>query len=211
MMHPFKHRRISGEIQKILDDLKSSLNNVAGIIPGADMMAYAVDPDDNLSTFWKALLSVKIDINPGWTADYVGSFLRVDLSTIVEWYTSDTDNPISLENGTNWFLKFESFCGIERRVFKRLGAEFEKIEKTFEDELSQNGETIWPVIVHILKARKFIVENHHYELDKLGDGIYRITGVDPNLKGYYTIDFRFRGVLEEAMLKSCLDDPKEGV
>ena len=209
MMHPFKHRGISRDVQGIINQLKDTLGNVIGLVPGADTMTHAVDEDGILSVFWKGLLSFKIDMARNWSPEFTGSLMRIEIGTIVEWYARDLEKPMELDQGTNWFLKFESFYGIHRRVFRKLGPEYDKIEKAFEDELSANGETVWPVIVHILKARNWILENHHYELEKIDDITYRITGVDPKLPtGYYTVEFRFRGVIEDAMLKACLDEPE---
>lgn len=205
MIHPFKHRGINRDVKKIQDQMILALTNLIGMVPGADTMAYAIDDDGMTDGFWRGLTNFKIDMDKGWTPEFVGRLLRVEISTIVEWYAQDyAAPPMDLKDGINWFLKYESFYGIDRRVFKQL--EPEKIEAILDAELAANGEVVWPVIVHILKARKFVVENHHYELEHIDDESFRITGVDPNVKGYYTIDFRFRGKLEDALLRACLKE-----
>jgi len=210
MLQAFEHRRNSRDVLAIQNGLIQTLTGVIGTLPGADVMAYAVDDESTLNHFWRGLLNIKADLTPGWTPAFTGSLMRIELATVAEWYAQDYSKPpMELADGTNWFLKFESFYGIDRRVFKQL--EPEKIEAILEAELAANGEVVWPVIVHILKARKFVLENHRYELEHLDDETFRITGVDPNVVGYYTIDFRFRGVIEDAMLKACLkEDPPDG-
>jgi hypothetical protein len=209
MFHSFRHRLIGRDVQAILNNMRDSLDNIHTIVPGAQVMRYALDHDGILTDYWKGLLGLKINIEPNWSPEFVGSFMRIELGTILEWYCRDAESDMTLDQGTNWFLKYESFLGINRKVFRAVDGEYKKIEAAVDDEIAANGETVWPYIVFILKARKFVVEGHDYEIDKIDHETYRITGVDPSTVGYYTIDFRFRGVVENAMIDLIAGEEKE--
>lgn len=197
-------KKIAGAIRKIISIIQGVAIENRWLTPGGDLLAHFLQEESTIMTDdWYRFLDIRFIPAPKdvpLDGSVPAILLEVTLSSKIAKFAGEGED--------RWFLRFQSHIGVDRVVFKARDAEEDKIHETVKEHLKEYGELNWPFVVYIFKAISIATTRDSVEFSKIDD-FYRITGVQKNIRGYYTLDFRFIAPTDVAMLQKMINQVGE--